>query len=190
MMLTAALVAGAAQSSGSSARAGTTKTVVAHSPQGKVKSAIEGTTKNGNRVTGSFTPMHFAKNNGHLRVRGLFNGVIHRPDGTTKTFTVMRGMRVKSINGTAAHTTSRQSAQRATCDVLHLVLAPLDLDLLGLQVHLDKVVLDIVAKSGSGKLVGNLVCAVVHLLDGGLNGQLGRLVNKLNDILKALLMGL
>ena len=54
---------------------------------------------------------------------------------------------------------------------------PLDLDLLGLQVHLDRVVLDIVAQTGAGNLLGNLLCAVTGLLDGGLNGVLGRLVS-------------
>ena len=55
--------------------------------------------------------------------------------------------------------------------MLHLVLGPLDLDLLGLVVHLDKVVLDITAVPGAGALLGNLLCAVVGLLDGtGIGG--------------------
>lgn len=54
-----------------------------------------------------------------------------------------------------------------SCQILHLELGPLDLDLLGLQVHLDQVVLDITAQSGSGQLLGNLLCAVAHLLDSG-----------------------
>jgi hypothetical protein len=68
------------------------------------------------------------------------------------------------------------------------VLGPLDLDLLGLQVHLDKVVLNIVAQSGSGQLLGNLLCAVAHLLDN--NGTLGQLLTQLQNILNQLLMGL
>jgi hypothetical protein len=47
-----------------------------------------------------------------------------------------------------------------------LTLGPLDLNLLGLQVHLDRVVLDITAQSGPGNLLGNLLCSVAHLLDG------------------------
>jgi hypothetical protein len=35
-----------------------------------------------------------------------------------------------------------------TCDILHLTLGPLDLNLLGLVVHLDQVVLDITAEQG------------------------------------------
>ena len=56
--------------------------------------------------------------------------------------------------------------------------------------HLDKVVLNIVAQSGAGKLLGNLLCAVAGLLDGGLNGLLGRITNLLNRILGQLGLGL
>jgi|SRR5687767_2155731 len=71
-----------------------------------------------------------------------------------------------------------------TCDILHLVLGPLDLDLLGLQVHLNQVVLDIVAQAGAGNLLGNLLCAVAGLLDQG--GPLAGITNLLNQILGAL----
>jgi len=71
-----------------------------------------------------------------------------------------------------------------TCEVLDLTLGPLDLDLLGLVVHLDQVVLNITAESGSGKLLGNLLCAVSRILDGG--GPLGAIAGLLNRILGAL----
>ena len=58
------------------------------------------------------------------------------------------------------------------------------------QVHLDRVVLNIVAQSGAGNLLGNLLCAVAGLLDGGLGGLLGRITNLLNRILAQLGLGL
>ena len=73
-------------------------------------------------------------------------------------------------------------AQKAlSCDILHLELGPLDLDLLGLVVHLDRVVLDITAVPGAGNLLGNLLCAVTNLLNGG--GPLAQIANILNQIL-------
>ena len=69
---------------------------------------------------------------------------------------------------------------RGTCQILHLELGPLDLNLLGLVVHLDKVVLDITAESGPGNLLGNLLCSVANLLNGS---NLGSLANLLNQIL-------
>jgi hypothetical protein len=71
-----------------------------------------------------------------------------------------------------------------TCEILHLVLGPLDLDLLGLQVHLNQVVLDIQAQSGPGNLLGNLLCAVANLLNS--SGALQQLTALLNQILGAL----
>ena len=70
------------------------------------------------------------------------------------------------------------------------MLGPLDLDLLGLQVHLDKIVLDIVAATGAGNLLGNLLCAITGLLDGGpLAGLLAQLNELLGQILDVLNLG-
>jgi hypothetical protein len=71
-----------------------------------------------------------------------------------------------------------------SCEILHLELGPLDLNLLGLVIHLDQVVLDISADPGSGNLLGNLLCAITHLLDGP--GSIIAIINLLNNILGAL----
>ena len=68
--------------------------------------------------------------------------------------------------------------------MLDLSLAPLDLDLLGLVVHLDNVHLNITAVPGAGNLLGNLLCAVVGLLDP--LGPLSQIVALLNQILALL----
>jgi hypothetical protein len=83
--------------------------------------------------------------------------------------------------------TATTTAAAASCPILHLVLGPLDLDLLGLQIHLNRVVLDITAQSGPGNLLGNLLCAVAGLLDGtpALNNVLGVVRDLLNAILAA-----
>ena len=75
-------------------------------------------------------------------------------------------------------------ATTATCEILHLVLGPLDLNLLGLMVHLNQVVLDISAQSGPGNLLGNLLCAIANLLNhqnplGGLAALLNQLLGQL-----------
>lgn len=71
-----------------------------------------------------------------------------------------------------------------SCDVLNLVLGPLDLNLLGLQIHLNRVVLDIVAVTGAGNLLGNLLCAITNLLNGA--GALVDLINLLNQLISLL----
>ncbi len=77
---------------------------------------------------------------------------------------------------------------QATCEILDLQLGPLDLDLLGLVIHLDQVVLTITAEQGPGNLLGNLLCAIAGLLDPG-PGPLAGIVALLNQIL-AILQGL
>ncbi len=169
-----------------SSRKASERTVVGKTSQGRMVSKVVGETAGGKKVTGSFTPVKFVKKNGKVKVRGLLSGTTTK-NGKTQMFSGIETLRVKKING--HRVTSRTTLPRAECDVLNLVLAPLDLDLLGLQVHLDRVVLRVVAVSGAGNLLGNLLCAVTGLLDGGLDGLLGRLRNLLNDILGALRMG-
>jgi len=85
-----------------------------------------------------------------------------------------------------------QVAANGDTNVLNLSLGPVDLNLLGLNVHLDDcnngpVTVDIIAHSGPGNLLGNLIGAVAHLLDGNGNGNgltaqlnhIGRVINSL-----------
>ena len=89
--------------------------------------------------------------------------------------------------GNVTNFTTNLLAATGSCTILHLELGPLDLNLLGLTVHLDRVVLDITAQSGSGNLLGNLLCAVAHLLDEGpLNTILADLTDLLNNIFRIL----
>jgi hypothetical protein len=87
---------------------------------------------------------------------------------------------------TQVSTNQLQLLQR-TCEILNLELGPLDLDLLGLVIQLDRIDLEITAVGGPGNLLGNLLCAVVNLLNGG--GPLQQIANLLNQIL-AILQGL
>ena len=76
------------------------------------------------------------------------------------------------------------AAVQGTCQILHLELGPLDLNLLGLMVHLDKVVLDITAQSGPGNLLGNLLCGLANALNQGASAT--TIANILNQILAVL----
>ena len=169
-----------------------TPVVVAQTATGQtMTSLIKGSTASGRSVTGSFTPMKFLKRDGRVLVRGVVDGVVHKA-GPNKKFSVIRTFKVKSMNGEPVRTAraARAAAAAATCHILNLVLGPLDLNLLGLKIHLDKVVLTIDAEPGPGNLLGNLLCSVAGLLDGGLGGLLGQLSNLLNRILGQLGLGL
>jgi hypothetical protein len=165
---------------------------VAKNANGKAISKIIGTASDGSKVTGTFTPLKFLKKDGKQQVKGVVDGVVTHANGTKETFTALRTLQVKKINGKSlTGVTSRSALGMAACDILHLVLGPLDLDLLGLKVHLDKIVLDIVASTGAGNLLGNLLCAITGLLDGGpLAGLLAQLNDLLGQILDALNLGI
>jgi hypothetical protein len=166
------------------------RSVVGKSDLGKITSTVTGRTSEGDQVTGSFTPTRFVQRDGVLYAQGFLQGKISNADGSTTKFSGIKKMPVKKINGQSA-TDARTASRAAACDILNLVLGPLDLNVLGLEVHLQRVVLDIVAVAGAGQLLGNLLCAVAGLLDGGpLAGLLGQLSTLLNQILAALNLGL
>ena len=82
-------------------------------------------------------------------------------------------------------------AEPQNCPVLHLELGPVDLDLLGLRVQLNQVVLDVDSVPEPGNLLGNLLCAVAHLLDGvALGALLQDLLDNLLAAVTRLLQGL
>jgi hypothetical protein len=88
---------------------------------------------------------------------------------------------------TDTFTTAISVAQGTTCEILELTLGPLDLDVLGLVVHLDQVHLTIDAEQGPGNLLGNMLCAVAGLLDGPTIGNvLNRIALLLTQILAIL----
>lgn len=76
------------------------------------------------------------------------------------------------------------TAIKGTCAILHRELGPLDLNLLGLIVHLNKVVLDITAQPGPGNLLGNLLCAIANLLNS--RSPLDILSDALNGLLRVI----
>ena len=119
---------------------------------------------------GTFTLDRFTTAGGELAAVGTVSGTLTQ-DGVGQTITRQVTLDVISITG--------------TCEILHLELGPLDLNLLGLVVHLDKVVLDITAESGPGNLLGNLLCGIAGLLDQG-NTPLNQLANLLNQLLRLL----
>jgi hypothetical protein len=151
---------------------------------GTMTSAVDGTFTDAlggaGKVTGRFTPANFAVQDGKAVATGTLHSVLTdsagKQVGTADTPVTVP----VQLPGAGGVTTL------ASCNVLHLVLGPLDLNLLGLVVHLNTVVLDITAQSGPGNLLGNLLCAITNLLNGGLNLPIGTLTALLNAILALL----
>jgi hypothetical protein len=117
---------------------------------------------------------NFAVNSaGQLVARGTLTGLI------TNTAT---GVVTSFASTFEAPVTGNQAS--AACDILSLLLGPIHLDILGLVVDTNQIVIGITAVPGAGHLLGNLLCGVAGLLDSG--GSLTRVAALLNQILRSL----
>jgi hypothetical protein len=160
----------------SAAPAGSTGTAAAQDAQGTLVSTVTGTFTDATGQTGTFngtfTPSQFTAVGDQIQSTGRLTGNMVNSDGTSQSVSQNQTFAVADINPAVG------------CQVLDLNLAPLDLNLLGLVVHLDRVHLNITAIPGAGNLLGNLLCALTGLLDGV--GTLAQIAALLSQILALL----
>jgi hypothetical protein len=158
--------------------------VVLSSSYGEARSWVVGSYGRAGKVKGWFKPRRFVTRDGQLKAIGQLRGVLVRPNGTVKDRVTERiVIPVRRIEGIP--TTSREAQAPGSCQILNLVLGPLNLNLLGLEVHLNRVVLNIVATPGPGNLLGNLLCAVAGLLDNtGVLTEIRRILNAVLGLLR------
>jgi len=117
--------------------------------------------------TGALTITRFAVENNQVVALGTVTGLLTNADGVVTSI----------VQAVTVPVTVGQTA----CDILHLDLGPLHLNVLGLVVDLNQIVLDVTAQPGAGNLLGNLLCSIAGLLDSP--GGLARLLNNLLGIL-------
>jgi hypothetical protein len=123
--------------------------------------------------TGTLTITQFAAQNGQLVAQGTLSGTVTNAEGEV----------LKTITNRSVTMPVQSFTVDPTCTVLTLTLGPLDLNLLGLMIHLNQVVLTITAQTGT--LLGNLLCSLVTTPPP----TLAQIIALLNEIL-ALLGGL
>ena len=145
----------------------------AHAAQSATSIPISFTSALGSFL-GSFAITRFAVQQGQVVAIGTLTGTVKDALGNVVNPPINQALTLPVLPGLST----------GTCQILDLVLGPLDLNLLGLVVHLDTVHLKITAQQGGG-LLGDLLCSVANLLNGSGNA-LGRLANLLNQILGAL----
>ena len=125
-------------------------------------------------LSGILTVTNFSVVNGVLQATGNLVGTFTNSTGGTTPVSTTFSAPLTSASG--------------SCTILSLTLGPLHLDLLGLVVDLNQVVLTITAQPGPGNLLGNLLCDVANLLNTG--GGLSTLVSQLATLLNQILAGL
>jgi hypothetical protein len=144
---------------------------------------MTGVAKNGKKFTGTYGIYKFVAKDGKVWSVGTLSGKLGNRH-------VKRG-NVKMPVQLTGDTTGANAAQAGSCTVLHLVLGPVNLNLLGLKVTLggglqanQPIVLDITAQRGGG-LLGDLLCGLTDSLGGQL-GQIGQQLQQLASALNAL----
>jgi hypothetical protein len=120
---------------------------------------VTGKAANGKKFTGHYTVTNFVTRSGKTFAVGTLTGKLGRR-AVHKTVKMPVSVVRSGIAGTGM-----VASPAATCPILHLDLGPLNLNLLGLKVHLNEVILNIDAQSGPGLLLGNLLCGVANLLN-------------------------
>jgi len=146
-------------------------------PEAKLIVPLTGTVLSGGTFIGSFSIARFENRGDTIYAIGMVSGVVSGPLARSGISGPL-ALPVTATTGAPLATPSAVVAQ-ATCDVLHLSFGGLTLNLLGLDVALSPVTLDLTG--GAGPL-GNLVCQIVSLLNTAGN-VVGLVVNLLNTLL-------
>jgi hypothetical protein len=144
--------------------------------------AMTGTAKNGKKFTGTYRVKRFVAEGNKVFAEGTLKGTLKGRD-IRRT-----GVRVPVSSPTFGATGLATASQADLCQVLDLTLGPLDLNLLGLIVHLNKVHLDIDADPAGG-LLGSLLCSLAGGIPPTPAPGVAQVVALLNAIL-AILQGL
>lgn len=150
----------------------TAATATAAPARGSITAPVSTATAAGT-LQGAVDITSFAINSaGQLVANGVFNGTLTDAAGVVTQIT-------QAVSNIAVTNTGTGGG----CQILDLTLGPLNLNLLGLVVTLNQVHLNITAQPGPGNLLGNLLCGVSHLLDGGNTSGLANLLSLLNGLL-------
>jgi len=129
---------------------------------------VKGDVRDGGDFTGTLDIERFDKQGGDLVAIGSLSGILRDSEGNREE---VKNERVElPVRG------------QGTCRILTLELGPLDLNLLGLRVQLNRINLRITAEQGRGNLLGNLLCDIAGLLDD--NDVSNKLVKKLNRVVR------
>lgn len=120
---------------------------------------------------GTFTLQRFANVGGTLMGQGVVTGTMTNATGQVTSI----AQNVMAPVG---------AASTASCQLLHLELGPIDLNLLGLRVQTNQIVVDVTAEPGPGNLLGNLLCSVASLLNGGSTNAVANLLNQILGVVQ------
>jgi hypothetical protein len=142
-------------------------------------------------VTTSNIDAHLSATTGDGLILGnlLYNVAnLANPNGSGGLLALLNALGSGNLNSTAgADGGSLSGTTPAPQQLLQIELNPLDIDLLGLEVTSDPIIVTISAQGGDGKLLGNLLGSISTLVnfpgvEAALNNALGTVVNLVNSV--------
>lgn len=156
---------------------------------------ISGTVEGGGTFSGTFSLQRFVARDDQIFAVGVISGAVTGAGNAGRTGVtgpVELPVTASQAGASPAIRNQRGSAVpldrpviqyvQQTCGVLHLEIGGVNLDLLGLAVSLDPIVLDL--SGDAGGVLGNLVCQALELLNNvvGLVGILNQLLGLLGGL--------
>ena len=151
---------------------------------------IAGTGAGGLTFTGTLSVLKFVVRDGQVAVIGMVRGTAMSagmPLGTVLLGPLTLPVQVGP--GATLAPTSAAPVAAATCQVLHIDIGAVNLNVLGLQVATQPIALDI--SGDSAGVLGNLVCTVLDTLNNVVNlvGLLNQILGLLTGLLGAIIPG-
>ena len=142
---------------------------------------IAGTAPGGVTFAGTLSVLNFGQRDGKPVAIGMVSGSATSPSGAPLG-TALTGpieFPVQVAPGSALTSAAPISVQQAaTCQVLHLDLGAVNLNVLGLQVATQPITIDVSGVTGGTNVLGTLICTILETV----NNVVG-LVNLLNQLL-------
>ena len=130
--------------------------------------------KRGRKFSGKLDVIRFEERSGSIVAIAQLTGKVDKKQGNGKK----RVSQQIEVPVQVSRETAEVQAQ-VVCEILNLVLGPIDLNILGLRLQVNTIRIRLSANSQGG-LLGSLLCGLL----GPLNlGALGSIVNLLNQIL-------
>jgi hypothetical protein len=122
---------------------------------------LTGTAKNGKKFNGTYTIQRFTHRGSKLYAVGTVKGRLKGRRVTKHNVRIPATLQRHD----GAVTSQAPNPTPGACQILDLVLQPIDLNLLGLHVATSRIEALIEAVPGAGALLGNLLCAITGILD-------------------------
>jgi hypothetical protein len=152
---------------------------------------ITGTAAGGGSFVGTLTVLKFVVRDGQVAAIGIVRGTATSATGAALGTALVGPLTLPVQVGPAvtATTTAAPVVVQATCPVLHIEIGATNLNVLGLVVVTQPVVLDV--SGDTAGVLGNLVCTVLDTLNTvvDLVGLLNQLLGLLTGLLGAIIPG-